>query len=160
MKATGIVRRVDDLGRIVIPKEIRRTLRIREGDPLLKSIDSDRWVLMGYGDAPKETGRALKQITNHLLEPIKAQAGGLAILHFISCSSESDLGILKNSPKVITRSSQNILIVSSLKMYPGSLPSRGQTSKGSKFVTALSAIATILATHEHFWSMPSTGKRK
>ena len=36
MKATGIVRRVDDLGRIVIPKEIRRTLRIREGDPLLR----------------------------------------------------------------------------------------------------------------------------
>ena len=34
MKATGIVRRVDDLGRIAIPKEIRRTLRIREGDPL------------------------------------------------------------------------------------------------------------------------------
>ena len=33
MKATGIVRRIDDLGRIVIPKEIRRTLRIREGDP-------------------------------------------------------------------------------------------------------------------------------
>ena len=36
MKATGIVRRVDDLGRIVIPKEIRRTLRICEGDPLLR----------------------------------------------------------------------------------------------------------------------------
>lgn len=35
MKATGIVRRIDDLGRVVIPKEIRRTLRIREGDPLL-----------------------------------------------------------------------------------------------------------------------------
>ena len=33
MKATGIVRRIDDLGRIVVPKEIRRTLRIREGDP-------------------------------------------------------------------------------------------------------------------------------
>ncbi len=33
MKATGVVRRVDDLGRVVIPKEIRRTLRIREGDP-------------------------------------------------------------------------------------------------------------------------------
>lgn len=38
MKATGIVRRVDDLGRIVIPKEIRRTLRIREGDLLLKTL--------------------------------------------------------------------------------------------------------------------------
>ena len=34
MKATGIVRRIDDLGRIVVPKEIRRVLRIREGDPL------------------------------------------------------------------------------------------------------------------------------
>lgn len=33
MKATGIVRRIDDLGRVVIPKEIRRTLRIRDGDP-------------------------------------------------------------------------------------------------------------------------------
>ena len=33
MKATGIVRRIDDLGRVVIPKEIRRTLRIREGEP-------------------------------------------------------------------------------------------------------------------------------
>ena len=33
MKATGIVRRIDDLGRVVIPKEIRRTLHIREGDP-------------------------------------------------------------------------------------------------------------------------------
>ena len=38
MKATGIVRRVDDLGRIVIPKEIRRTLRIREGEPSLTTL--------------------------------------------------------------------------------------------------------------------------
>ena len=38
MKATGIVRRIDDLGRIVIPKEIRRTMRIREGDPLLITL--------------------------------------------------------------------------------------------------------------------------
>ena len=45
MKATGIVRRVDDLGRIVIPKEIRRTLRIREGDPLLKTLTvTDRYL--------------------------------------------------------------------------------------------------------------------
>jgi len=38
MKATGIVRRIDELGRIVIPKEIRRTLRIRESDPLLTML--------------------------------------------------------------------------------------------------------------------------
>ena len=38
MKATGIVRRIDDLGRVVIPKEIRRTLRIREGDPSHTSL--------------------------------------------------------------------------------------------------------------------------
>lgn len=38
MKATGIVRRIDDLGRVVIPKEIRRTLRIREGDPLQTTL--------------------------------------------------------------------------------------------------------------------------
>ena len=40
MKATGIVRRIDDLGRVVIPKEIRRTLRIREGEPLLIDMDT------------------------------------------------------------------------------------------------------------------------
>ena len=38
MKATGIVRHIDDLGRVVIPKEIRRTMRIREGDPLLTTV--------------------------------------------------------------------------------------------------------------------------
>lgn len=46
MKATGIVRRIDDLGRVVIPKEIRRTMRIREGDPLLTSLT--RWEQFSF----------------------------------------------------------------------------------------------------------------
>lgn len=46
MKATGIVRRIDDLGRIVIPKEIRRTLRIREGDPLEIYTDKEGEVIL------------------------------------------------------------------------------------------------------------------
>ena len=45
MKATGIVRRIDDLGRVVIPKEIRRSMRIREGDPLEIYTDSDGEVI-------------------------------------------------------------------------------------------------------------------
>ena len=46
MKATGIVRRIDDLGRVVIPKEIRRTMRIREGDPLEIFTDREGEVIL------------------------------------------------------------------------------------------------------------------
>jgi len=48
MKATGIVRRIDDLGRVVIPKEIRRTLNIREGDPLEIYVDGDGIIFRHY----------------------------------------------------------------------------------------------------------------
>lgn len=46
MKATGIVRRIDELGRVVVPKEIRRTLRIREGDPLEIFTDRDGEIIL------------------------------------------------------------------------------------------------------------------
>ena len=48
MKSTGIVRRVDDLGRVVIPKEIRQTLKIREGDPLELWLDKDAICFKKY----------------------------------------------------------------------------------------------------------------
>lgn len=53
MKATGIVRRIDELGRVVIPKEIRRTLRIKEGDPLEIFTERDELLLKKY--SPLET---------------------------------------------------------------------------------------------------------
>ena len=46
MKATGIVRRIDDLGRVVVPKEIRRTLRIGEGDPLEIFTDKEGEIIL------------------------------------------------------------------------------------------------------------------
>lgn len=56
MKATGIVRRIDDLGRVVIPKEIRRTLRIREGDPLLTTLTHEDLFILGMYKFAKRVG--------------------------------------------------------------------------------------------------------
>jgi len=73
MKATGIVRRIDDLGRVVIPKEIRRTLRIREGDPLEIFVDRDGEVILKkyspigeLGDFAKEYAESLSESTGHV----------------------------------------------------------------------------------------------
>ncbi len=56
MKATGIVRRIDDLGRVVIPKEIRRTLRIREGDPLQTALTQWERFCAAMDDLAKRNG--------------------------------------------------------------------------------------------------------
>ena len=56
MKATGIVRRIDDLGRVVIPKEIRRTLRIREGDPSQMTLMQWEKFCFGMLDLAKRRG--------------------------------------------------------------------------------------------------------
>ena len=56
MKATGIVRRIDDLGRVVIPKEIRRTMRIREGDPSLTTWTPSLFFALKLLKLSKENG--------------------------------------------------------------------------------------------------------
>lgn len=56
MRATGIVRRIDDLGRVVIPKEIRRTLRIREGDPSLTTWQPLQSFFWAISELAKRTG--------------------------------------------------------------------------------------------------------
>ncbi|BCS81536.1 stage V sporulation protein T [Anaerocellum diazotrophicum] len=74
MKATGIVRRIDDLGRVVIPKEIRRTLKIREGDPLEIYTDNEGEVILKkyspigeMGAFAKEYAETLHQVTGHTI---------------------------------------------------------------------------------------------
>ncbi|MDD6044404.1 MAG: stage V sporulation protein T [Clostridia bacterium] len=88
MKATGIVRRIDELGRVVIPKEIRRTLRIREGDPLEIFTDREGEVILKkyspigeLGDFAKEYAESLFQALNRTAlicdkDTVIAVAGG------------------------------------------------------------------------------------
>ena len=66
MKATGIVRRIDDLGRVVIPKEIRRTLRIREGDPLEIYTDREGEVILKKYSMIGDIGQFAKQYADAL----------------------------------------------------------------------------------------------
>ena len=66
MKATGIVRRIDDLGRVVIPKEIRRTLRIREGDPLEIFTDRDGEVIFKKYSPMGELGTVVAELAEAL----------------------------------------------------------------------------------------------
>jgi len=88
LKATGIVRRIDDLGRVVIPKEIRRTLRIREGDPLEIFTDREGEIILKkyspigeLGSFAKEYADTLSQASGHIVcivdrDQIIAVAGG------------------------------------------------------------------------------------
>jgi len=66
LKATGIVRRIDDLGRVVIPKEIRRTLRIREGDPLEIFTDREGEIILKKYSPIGELGNFAKEYVESL----------------------------------------------------------------------------------------------
>jgi len=79
MKATGIVRRIDDLGRVVVPKEIRRTLRIREGDPLEIYTDREGEIILKKYSPIGELGQFAKQYVDSM-----AQATG----HIIAISDK------------------------------------------------------------------------
>lgn len=70
MKATGIVRRIDDLGRVVIPKEIRRTLRIREGDPLEIFVDREGEVILKKYSPINELSSFAKEYAEALFDSL------------------------------------------------------------------------------------------
>ena len=90
MKATGIVRRVDDLGRIVIPKEIRRTLRIREGDPLEIYTEKDGGVIFRKYSPMGD----LQEFATQMCEAIGGATG-----HIAAISDRDSIIALSGAPK-------------------------------------------------------------
>ena len=90
MKATGIVRRVDDLGRIVIPKEIRRTLRIREGDPLEIYTEKDGGVIFRKYSPMGD----LQEFAAQMCESIGAATG-----HIAAVADRDSIIALHGAPK-------------------------------------------------------------
>ena len=106
MKATGIVRRIDDLGRVVVPKEIRRTLRLREGTPLEIFTDREGEIILKkyspmaeLGAFAKQYAEALAQTTGHAVyltdrDQVIAVAGGKRELLQKSLSKQLEQMIL------------------------------------------------------------------
>ena len=68
MKATGVVRRIDDLGRVVIPKEIRKTVRIKEGDPLEIYTDKDTVIAVAGGSKKDYLEQSLSKEIEQIME--------------------------------------------------------------------------------------------
>lgn len=122
MKATGIVRRIDDLGRVVIPKEIRRTLRIREGDPLEIFVDRDGEVILKkyspiseLGDFAKEYAEALyDSLGNPVLicdrDTYIALAGGSKKDYLNKNVSELVEKTMENRNSVIMNQQENVAL--------------------------------------------------
>ncbi|MFI3229972.1 MAG: stage V sporulation protein T [bacterium] len=125
MKATGIVRRIDDLGRVVIPKEIRKTLRIREGDPLEIFTDREGEIILKkyspigeLGTFAKEYAESLSQSAGHIAciidkDHIIAVSGG-GKKEFLEKSITTELGELldKRTTHIATRNDDNFISIS------------------------------------------------
>jgi len=95
MKATGIVRRIDDLGRVVIPKEIRRTMRIREGDPLEIFTSSGEVIFKKYSPMGE-----LSEFAGHYAEALAAEVDFPVIIcdrdHCIAAAGISKKTVLEH----------------------------------------------------------------
>lgn len=113
MKATGIVRRIDDLGRVVIPKEIRRTLRIREGDPLEIFTDRDGGVILKKYSPISELGQFANEYAETLYETLGTPAlisdrdemiavSGLSKKEYINRQLSPDIEEIMSSRQIVT----------------------------------------------------------
>lgn len=124
MKATGIVRRIDDLGRIVIPKEIRRTLHIRESDPLEIFTDREGQVILKkYSPIGEMTtfarqyAESLAQVSGHTAliadrDQFIAVAGGCKQLLNKSVSRQLEEKINNRETIVASRGDRNFINIS------------------------------------------------
>ncbi|MGN0557234.1 MAG: stage V sporulation T C-terminal domain-containing protein [Acutalibacteraceae bacterium] len=95
MKATGIVRRIDDLGRVVIPKEIRRTMRIREGDPLEIFTDNNGEVIFKKYSPIGEMGSSAAQLADAVYRQSKLPVVIFDRDHCIACAGISRREVLE-----------------------------------------------------------------
>ena len=120
MKATGIVRRIDDLGRVVIPKEIRRTLRIREGDPLEIFTDRDGSVILKkyspigeITDFSNEYAEALNNSTGEIIiicdKDSIVSSVGVSKKEYLERRVSGELEQLMESRKVVLLENEKII---------------------------------------------------
>lgn len=124
MKATGIVRRIDDLGRVVIPKEIRRTLRIREADPLEIFTDREGEIILKkyspigeMSTFAKQYAESLAQVSGHIAlildrDQFIAAAGGMKSLIMKGISPELEDCIEKRQTFMAAKGDRNFIPVS------------------------------------------------
>ncbi len=124
MKATGIVRRIDDLGRIVIPKEIRRTLRIRESDPLEIFTDREGEIILKkyspigeMSTFARQYAESLAQVSGQMTliadrDQFIAAAGGCKVLLGKSISSQLEEAIERRENILASKGDKNFIPVS------------------------------------------------
>ncbi len=110
MKATGIVRRIDDLGRVVIPKEIRRTMRIKEGDPLEIFTDREGEVIFKKYSPIGELGSIAAQYTEALYKScgtsvVVCDRGSVIAFAGVSRREYADKSISAELEKIIEKRS-------------------------------------------------------
>ena len=120
MKATGIVRRIDDLGRVVIPKEIRRTMRIREGDPLEIYTDSGEVIFKKYsavGEMSGLAGHCVEALSENVSMPVIIcdrdhciAAAGISKKAVLEKNISSDLEQLAEARRIYSSKSEGAVI--------------------------------------------------
>ncbi|WP_431785877.1 stage V sporulation T C-terminal domain-containing protein [Paenibacillus lactis] len=130
-KSTGIVRRVDDLGRIVIPKEIRRIFKVREGDPMEIFVSEEGILIKKYSplaklnDFAQEYASSLFESTDHItlvtdLDTIIAVAGGARREYLDKSIGNTVLNCMENRISQLSNDCVEVEIKNDIKEYSSS----------------------------------------